>query len=380
MTGRGKPGRPQPSCARDMGGTLPQEEKDFIFPLLQAVLAKFESVRAFGEWTLSHHKRPRWTYEVKLENALYSRISGSPQYFPEWNVVTWVIDAVLEGADVDQIQRAKSLLAYQWHDLGKGRPRGYCGALPGEPALTHPSEAANDETELAVMREVHVPRLENDLVASKARTTLLEQELASIKGGRHRLRGADDLSDEAVLPATVVADLEAQVADLRAQLVDVRRSNATLQHHITDLESIMVAADQKVYELTLQLNQKRLERGELFSGVLDLATAAPHEQVNATVDTAVFAAVKVDQLPGTYQPDSTTAPSQPSEFAEHRRKRNTWTDPKQMAVDDAGVDTTLMSLGEISSLLASRPEKQHKAADYDPKVIQSVLDARGQGA
>lgn len=182
MTGTSRQaGRRQPTCATEMGGPLSQQEKDFIWPLLRAVLQMFGSVTSFADYSMAHPARPARTYlvnparstgkdnPINFKDVLISQINGSPRHFPEWWVVEWVIAVVMSKSAESKRVEALNKLGWAWTEVRGERPWGFAGAVPGEDALTDPASARDDETKYAVLRNAVVSDLRCDAAVLKTK-------------------------------------------------------------------------------------------------------------------------------------------------------------------------------------------------------------------
>lgn len=363
MTGtKGTPGPKLPSCPENMGGTLPLAEKKFIHPLMRDLAAQFGSLSAFGRWTLGHRLRPDWAQPECMHYMVYSRLSGSPQYFPQWPVLKWVVYALDPDATTEQRELELQRLAYQWEALGKGRPPGYRGRLRNEPALTHPSQAADEATLLAILVEVYVPQLECRL--AELERDLQREQMRQAPTGRHHLHvdAGDDVDSGVSYPAG--PHVPSPDAALRSELLRVTKAVTALEMQIETMRAQFAST---ISGLHADLTTEALKVDELQD---ELQAQGPIRRDSAL--TQFLPAVNEQLEPnGGAAADSTSF--------DRKRSKRVWTPPEIMRSDDSTVDTTVMSPGTVHELRANTPPvKENETPDGGAVNIKSVLDARAR--
>jgi hypothetical protein len=320
-----------------MGGPLSQPEKDFIFPLLKAVLQMFGTVSKFVDYSLVHPGRPARTRlvnparstskgnPVNFKDVLSSQINGSPRHFPEWWVVEWVISVVMSKSTEDKRVEALNTLGWKWAEVRGQRPWGFDGAVPGECALIDPADAQDDETKYAVLRNATLPDLRYEVEVLKA-------EKAMLQSGRHY-----NLAEE-------VADLRARLAlaeqaknDAELRRAEAEDLVARVRQHNDELVRENVAVSHKFENLRSWWNWRRTSSPAPISGTLDAVFAAER--------TAVILAVSPHHPP--VEALDPVADSS-DEFAQQRYKHNAWRTPElENLANDSKVETMLMEIGQI---------------------------------
>ncbi|MGW6936870.1 hypothetical protein ACWGE0_42955 [Lentzea sp. NPDC054927] len=355
-----------------MGGDLPLAEKEFIWPLLQAVYDRFRTVTNFIEYSMAHPARPTRTYlvnpgratgrntrnPVNFREALNSQINGSPPNFPEWWVVEWVITVVMSNSSADKRAKALADLGWDWAELRGKRPWGFHGEVPDEAALTDPDEAKDDETKLAVLQNVTVPALRYEVENLRARNEILQR-------GRHYLL-SEDVDD--------VVDLTARLRLADEALAEAERDKAKAEDHAArvqrrnnELEQLNVEAHHKLEHLLGLLRPNRPASPLPMSGILDPRTA--------TEQTEVFPAVS-GHPPSVEARDSVVGTN--DEIAQKRYKNTAWYTPEQQELaNDSSVHTKLL---EIADILNFRVPGNSRNEAIPQKHELDTPSASGQGA
>ncbi|MFS8103719.1 hypothetical protein LFM09_42015 [Lentzea alba] len=387
MTGTSKQaGRPQPTCAEEMGGTLSQPEKDFIFPLLQIVLKMFGTVSKFIDYSLVHDSRPPRTRvvnparsmgkgnPVNLENAISTQINGSPRNFPEWWVVEWVITVVMRKSPEEDRIAALNKLGWMWAEVRGERPWGFVGAIPDADALTDPADVEAEETKYAVLRTVTVPSLRHEIARLKAlhetpqgRHVNFVEEIADLKASLGLMEEAKNAAD---LRTAEAEDLAAHARlrnnELEERITELEERFRSLQEQNDELVRVNVEVNHKFEHLRTLWHQRKTASPTPMSGTLDMTPAAE--------TTAVMPVVPAHpQTAEALSPGAIT-----DEIAQQRHRHYAGRKAELEGVaNDSLVDTMLMEIGDLLAFRAPR-DLRDEVAQHGGMDTPSA--SSGQGA